>query len=120
MAKKRRSRVRKVNTKNWGARGTSVPLAATVSVPSGKCPFIMEDSSRDSVLQWIALLTDAKHEKITYMKSVYRYWARHSFDINSNKKDYHATLDVIEEVVPEYTKKMSDLMFHVGDFLEGA
>tara|TARA_B100000683_G_scaffold255436_1_gene275038 strand:+ start:635 stop:874 length:240 start_codon:yes stop_codon:yes gene_type:complete len=78
----------------------------------------MQDSSRDSVLQWIALLTDAKHEKITYMKSVYCYWARHSFDINSNKKDYQATIDVIEEVVPEYTRKVSDLMFTAEGFLE--
>ena len=116
---KRRSRVRKTNTKNWGSRGTSVPVPATVEVPSGKCPYIMEDSSRDSVLQWIALVTDNKHEKITYLRSVYRYWTRHSFDVNTMKKEHQEVVRIIDEVVPERTKFVSDLKFEAEQFLGG-
>ena len=119
MKRKNRRRVRKTNTKNWGARGTSVPLPVTIEVPSGKCPFIMEDSTEESVLEWIALLTDNKHEKLTYKRSVYRYWARHSFDINSQKKDHTAVVDIIEQVVPEYTKKLTDLMFDTSVYFMG-
>ena len=118
MAKKRRSRVRKANTKNWGSRGTSVPIAATMLIPSGRCPFIMEDCEEDSVLQWVALLTENKHQNITYGRSVYEYWARHSFDVNSQRKEYLQVLETLSEFVPERVKKTSDLMFSVSDYLE--
>ena len=117
MSKKRRSRVRKVNTKNWGQRGASVPMAVTVEIPSGKCPFIMEDATESSVLQWIALLTDAKHEKITYKQSVYTYWARHSFDVNSQRENFTKVVKIIEEAVPERVRRVSDLMFPAAEFL---
>ena len=119
MAKKRKSRVRKTNTKNWGSRGTSVPIAATLEVPSGRCPFVMEDTEEESVLQWIALLTDNKHQNLTYKRSVYEYWARHSFDINSQKKEYGEVIEILGQVVPERVRAMSDLMFPAHDFLEG-
>ena len=119
MAKKRKSRVRKTNTKNWGARGTSVPIAATLEIPSGRCPFVMEDTEEDSVLQWVALLTENKHQNLTYKRSVYEYWARHSFDINSQKKEYGEVIEILRQAVPERVRAISDLMFPAYDFLEG-
>ena len=118
LSRKRRSRVRKVNTKNWGQRGVSVPMAVTVEIPSGRCPFVMEDASKDSVLHWIALLTDAKHDKITYKQSVYKYWVRHSFDMNSQRENFNKAVKVIENAVPERVRRVSDLMFSAAEFLE--
>jgi len=79
----------------------------------------MEDSCRESVLQWIALVTHNKHENLTYNKSVYEYWVRHSFDMNSSKEDHKAVIRLIQEVVPEKTRRVSDLMFSAEGFLEG-
>lgn len=114
---KRRSRTKKVNTKNWGQRGETHHVAATIEIPSGKCPFLMEDSDRESVLEWIAKLTNDKPSAYTYLRSVYAYWARHSFDINGEKTDYLRVLRVIDEVIPERTSKVSDLNFQASDYL---
>ena len=116
--RKRSSRTRKVNTKNWGQRGTSIPLPATISIPSGRCPFIMEDDSREAVLEWIAMLTDTKAAPLTYAKSVYKYWVRHSFDMNKQRESFLRVTKVIDEVVPDYTKTTADLSFDVRDYID--
>ena len=115
---KKRSRTKKVNTANWGQRGTTTHVAATIEVPAGKCPFLMEDSERESVLEWIAKLTEHKPTAYTYLKSVYTYWARHSFDVNSEKPDYLRVLSIIDEVIPERTSKVSDLNFQASVYLD--
>ena len=118
MAKKRKTRTRKVNTKNWGQRGTKKQIAATIAIPSGKCPFVMEDSNRETVLEWLAKLTFHKPIAHTYKRSVYTYWVRQSFDMFRQRGDHINAVNIINEVVPEYTKKVSDLGFPTSDFLE--
>lgn len=115
--KKRSSRTRKVNTKNWGQRGESIPLPATISVPSGRCPFVMEEDSREAVLEWIARVTHDKASPLTYMQSVYKYWVRHSFDMHTESASHKKASLIIEEVVPEYTKATADLLFNASEYL---
>ena len=113
--KKRRSRVRKADTKNWGQRGVSVKLAATISIPSGRCPVIAEDLDEESILEWIAELTDCKDAALTYKRSVYTYWIRHSFDVNSS--DYRQAVEIINEHVPQKVRTVSDLKFDASKYL---
>lgn len=108
MAKKRRSRVRKTNTANWGSRGESTAVAATILIPSGQCPVVIDEYSRENVVEWVQALTEAKPSAHTYKKSVYRYWIRHSFDVFT--KEYRDACAVIEEIVPEQVKTQSDIM----------
>ncbi len=115
MVKKRRGRVRKTSTKNWGQRGTSVAIAATVAIPSGRCPFIAEELSENSILEWVALLTNEKQSAITYKRSVYTYWIRHSFDVNS--QEYRQAVKIIDEYVPDVVKTVSDLGFDASKYL---
>ena len=112
---KRRSRVRKTNTKNWGQKGKSVAMPATIAIPSGKCPFTAEDVSEDSILEWIALLTSHKAPAVTYRDTVYTYWIRHSFDVNSS--EYRTAKEIILRYVPEYVKKMEDLRFNASELV---
>jgi len=108
MAKRKNIKVRKVNTTNWGHRGISVPLSATVLVPSGQCPFIMDEYSRENVIDWIVNLTEEKHSVITYDRNVYVYWLRHSFSIMS--EEYRDAKLIVEEIVPQKVKTVKDLM----------
>jgi hypothetical protein len=107
VVKRRNSRIRKTNTANWGQRGVSTPLAATILVPAGKCPFIIEEYSRDNVVDWIISLTEEKASVITYDRDVYVYWLRQSFDING--KDYAKARQVVLDVVPQRVKTLEDL-----------
>ena len=108
MAKKRRTRVRKTNTDNWGSRGESYAVPAIVLIPAGQCPVVIDEFSRENVIDWIQALTETKPSSHTYRKSVYKYWIRHSFNIFS--KEYRDACDVIEEVVPEEVRTQSDIM----------
>lgn len=110
MVKKKRknSRVRKVNTTNWGQRGVSIPMAATLMIPSGKCPFIIEEYSRQNVIDWIISLTEEKASVVKYQRSVYTYWLRDSFDVFS--QEHRDAKAVVEEIVPDIVKDVQDLM----------
>jgi len=108
LAKRKNVRVRKVNTTNWGQRGVSIPLAATILVPSGQCPFVIDEYSRENVIDWIIDLTEEKHEVITYDRNVYTYWLRHSFSPFS--QDYNDAKEIVEEIVPDRVKGVKDLM----------
>lgn len=107
MVKKKRTRIRKTNTDNWGSRGESVSVAATVLIPSGLCPVIIEEYSRANVVEWVQALTESKPAPHTYKKSVYKYWLRHSFDIFS--KEYKDACEIIDEIVPEEVRTQSDI-----------
>lgn len=109
MAKRRNARVRKTSTKNWGQRGESQAIPATVLIPSGKCPFIVESTDESDIKEWIVKVTERKASVVTYDRSVYRYWLRHSFDINS--KEYLEARDVVDLWVPERVKTVEDLGF---------
>ena len=110
MVKKKRknSRVRKVNTTKWGQRGVSIPMAATLMIPSGKCPFIIEEYSRQNVIDWIISLTEEKASVVKYQRSVYTYWLRDSFDVFS--QEHRDAKAVVEEIVPDIVKDVQDLM----------
>ena len=108
MAKRKKSsRVRKTSTTNWGQRGTSIPLAATILVPSGKCPFIIDEYSPENVIEWIISLTEEKASVITYDRNVYVYWLRHSFEMTS--KEYRDAKDIVLDIVPPRVKSVKDL-----------
>jgi hypothetical protein len=109
MAKKRRARVRKSSTKNWGQKGVSQAVPATILIPSGKCPFVVESTDEEDIKQWIIEVTNEKAGVVTYDKSVYRYWLRHSFDIHS--QDYKDAKNIVEEILPERIKSIDDLGF---------
>lgn len=107
MAKKRRARVRKSSTANWGAKGLASPTPATVIIPSGRCPFVIDDVEDESIQEWVLNVTQDKHNVLTYEKSVFKYWIRHSFDINS--EEYREAVKKIELLVPDKVKNVSDL-----------
>lgn len=105
--KKRNPRVKKSNTDNWGERGESIQVAATILVPSGQCPYEMEEFSRESVVEWVKSVTKAKASAHTYNRQVYTYWLRHSFEIWT--EEYKKSKEVVEEIVPDYVKTVQDL-----------
>ena len=105
--KKRNPRVKKSNTDNWGTRGVSVQVAATIIVPSGQCPYEMEEFSRESVVEWVKSVTKAKASAHTYKREVYTYWLRHSFELWT--EEYKKSKVIVEEVVPDYVKTIQDL-----------
>lgn len=107
--KKRKVRVRKSSTKNWGQKGTSQAVPATVLVPSGKCPFIVETTDEEDIKEWIIEVTNQKASVITYDKSVYKYWLRHSFSVLS--EEYRAAKQIIDDLLPERIKCIDDLGF---------
>jgi len=109
MAKKRSPRVRKTNTKNWGQRGESRAVPSTVLIPSGKCPFIVESVAERDLKEWIVHVTEQKASVVTYDKTVYTYWLRHSFDINS--PEYKEAKQTVERILPERIKSIDDLGF---------
>lgn len=106
--KRRNARVRKVNTTNWGERGISIPMAATIMIPSGKCPFIMEEYSRQNVIDWVISLTEEKAPVIKYQRSVYTYWLRDSFGMFT--QEHRDAKEIVEEIVPDIVKDVKDLM----------
>lgn len=116
MKKKRKSRVRKGSTKNWGQKGPSVQMPATIAVPSGRCPFVMEDTEEETVKEWVMELTKWKASPITYKQSAYVYWIRHSFDCNTD--EYRKVKRIVEKVVPERVKSVNDLSFGLGSAVE--
>ncbi len=107
MVKKRKQRVRKSSTKNWGQVGTKVPMPSTVIVPSGRCPFIMDEYSEEAVHEWVIELTKHKADVVTYKQTVYTYWLRHSFDMRS--PEFQKAVNVVKRIVPEDTRSLSDL-----------
>ena len=107
MVKKKTQRVRKTSTKNWGQVGTKVPMPATVIVPSGRCPFIIDEYSEEAVYEWVVALTKWKADVITYKQSVYTYWLRHSFEMTS--KEFQKAVNIVKQIVPENTKNLHDL-----------
>lgn len=109
MAKRRNARVRKSSTKNWGTRGVTKAIPATVLIPSGPCPYIVESTEASDIKEWILNVTNEKAGVVTYEKSVYTYWLRHSFDINS--QEYRDAKKIVESLVPERVKNVSDLGF---------
>ena len=111
MAKRKNPRVRKSSTKGWGVKGLSKPIPATILIPSGRCPYIVESTDEDDVKQWIMSITEDKPGAHTYEKSVYTYWLRHSFDVNS--EDYQTAKEIVEFFVPERVKKVDDLRFEL-------
>ena len=114
MAKsKRNGRVRKSNTKNWGQVGVKVPMPATIIVPAGRCPFIMDEYSEDAVYEWVVTLTKEKADVVTYRQSVYTYWLRHSFDLFT--EDFRKALKIVKRIVPENTKSLQDLHISKAD-----
>lgn len=104
---KRTPRVKKASTKNWGIRGERVHIAATIIVPSGQCPYEMEEFSRENVIEWCESITRAKPSAHTYKRRVYTYWLRDSFEIWS--EEYRKSKAIVEEIVPEYVKTVQDL-----------
>ena len=112
MAKKRNPRVRKSSTKGWGVRGVSKAIPATVLVPSGRCPYIVESTDRGSLEEWIWNVTEEKPSVVTYDRSVYIYWLRHSFYING--EEYREAKSVVESLLPDQVKSVRDLGFSCG------
>ena len=104
---KRVSRTRKGNTDNWGVKGPSVAVPCTIAIPSGRCPFVMEDAEEETVADWVVELTNWKSSVITYNQSAYVYWVRHSFDMDTDQ--YRNAVTVIKRIVPEYVKSVYDL-----------
>ncbi len=107
--KKRRARVRKTNTAGWGQRGVSRPQPATVKIPSGRCPYIVESTDPRDLKEWVLNVIEHKHPVITYEKTVFTYWLRHSFDINS--EDYSIAKSFIECFLPDSVREKQDVAF---------
>lgn len=110
MAKrKKNTRVRKSSTKGWGVKGETKAIPATVLIPSGRCPYIVETTDEDDIKDWLVSVTEDKPGVVTYDRTVYTYWLRHSFDINSS--DYRKAKSIVESLVPDRVKEVNDLWF---------
>lgn len=107
MVKRRRSRVRKTDTKNWGERGETIHIAATIVIPSGPCPYQMEELSRENVIEWATAITNSKPAAHTYKQRVYTYWLRYSFDVWT--PEFKKAKAIIEEIVPDAVRSVHDL-----------
>ena len=108
MVKRRRNpRVKKTNTKNWGEKGETIHIAATILIPSGPCPYEIEEFSRESVIEWVKSITNAKPAAHTYKRRVYTYWLRYSFEMWS--PEFKKAKAIIEEIVPDAVRTVQDL-----------
>ena len=101
MAKrKRQARVKKSNTSKWGrptdADVKKTYISATISIPSGACPAILEGMDRDSIRNWMIEITKTKPDAHTYQASVYKYWVRDFHESYSQEyKDIGNIIDTI-------------------------
>lgn len=108
MVKRRRNpRVRKTNTKNWGEKGETIHVPATIIIPSGPCPYEIEEFSRKNVIEWAEAITRSKPAAHTYKRRVYTYWLRYSFEVWS--PEFKEAIAVIEDVVPDVVRTVDDI-----------
>ena len=58
---------------------------AVLVIPSGRCPHILEGTDIESVEKWVNAVRKSKPPGMKYLKSVYQYWIRDSYDVNSGE-----------------------------------
>ena len=110
MAKKRKSRIKKTNTSKWGrpaAEAKKTFINATISIPSGKCPVVLENNDRESIRNWIIQITKKKPDAHTYQASVYKYWVRDFYE--SYSQEYKDIGHLIDSIVVVPVKQISDI-----------
>ena len=53
-----------------------------VITPAGRCPFQLEGTDADSVKKWMKKIKRKIPAGVEFMPEAYRYWIRHTYDIN--------------------------------------
>tara|TARA_Y100000592_G_scaffold86565_1_gene140033 strand:- start:277 stop:558 length:282 start_codon:yes stop_codon:yes gene_type:complete len=59
---------------------TQIP--SRIAIPSGYCPHRLEGTDVESVGKWVKKLRDQSPAGTEYMPTAFRYWIRHTYDIN--------------------------------------
>lgn len=109
--RKRQARVKKVDTAKW-SRPTEgevkvVHINATISIPRGKCPAVLEGDDRESIRNWMIEITKTKPAAHVYLASVYRYWVRDFYE--SYSQEYKDIGTVIESLATVPIRQPSDI-----------
>ena len=112
MAKKKRSaRVKKANTSKWGRPADGdvkiTHINATIAIPSGKAPAVLEGDDRESIREWMIEVTKKKPSAHTYLASVYKYWVRDFYESYSD--EYKDIGEIIDSIATSPVRAVADI-----------
>lgn len=74
-----------------------IEVVKTLLIPRGYCPVELSGTTKQDVEAWIKQLNKKKPKNMRYAPSVFRYWARTSYDIFSD--EYKQVVSVLDEMV---------------------
>jgi hypothetical protein len=72
---------------------TQIP--SRIAIPSGYCPHQLEGTDVESVGRWVKKLRDQAPSGTEYMPTAFRYWVRHTYDINGT--EYPQAVESLEK-----------------------
>ena len=72
-------------------------VRSLITIPSGKCPHLLEGTDRDSVIDWIKKVRDSAPKGVVYQPSAFRYWIRDTYDING--PDYKIAANMCDSLL---------------------
>ena len=72
-------------------------IPTMITVPAGRCPFVLEGTGRVEMLDWIKKIRDWAPEGVTYAPSALKYWIRHTYDING--EDYKIAASTLDNLL---------------------
>lgn len=74
-------------------------MRMTITIPSGKCPYLLEGTDRDSVIDWIKKVKSTTPPNATYKPSALRYWIRDTYDING--PEYKIAANMLDSLLDD-------------------
>ena len=70
-------------------------IPSRIAIPSGYCPQQLDGTDIESVTRWVKKLKDQAPAGTEYMPTAFRYWVRHTYDING--PEYPQAVKSLEE-----------------------
>ncbi len=70
-------------------------IPSRIAIPSGYCPYRLEGTDVESVDRWVKKIKDQAPVGTEYMPTAFRYWVRHTYDING--PEYPQAVESLEK-----------------------
>lgn len=74
-------------------------MRSIISIPSGKCPYLLEGTDRDSIISWVEKVRGAAPAGVIYRSSALRYWIRDTYDING--PEYRIAANMLDSLLDD-------------------
>jgi hypothetical protein len=71
-------------------------MLSRITIPSGRCPYQLNGTDKDSVIDCVGKVKDSAPPGVTYRASALRYWIRHTYDINGY--DYKIAVNMFDSL----------------------